>query len=276
MSLTSPPSRHLPQPPAPLTLKARLAREYRHWEEMPILRFCLLVLSGALLLVIAPLLPLAACFLWWWAAHSWDWRDRWTSIRSWAWQGGALVALIVGFAFLSSAQVWILPQLAATLQQVWSAHLGGDLSLAPTDLDGLLARALLLLPLAPALALLYEQIDPRTLQLQRILTPTDLVKPTPPPPAEPAEAAAPPPAARQKATAPPKTKSATPPRKRTRKRPGAQQTTIESFLASDPVQATPAPPSDQAARQPVTPPPKAQDTPAPPAGQPINWDDVAN
>lgn len=276
MSLTAPPSRHLPQQPEPLTLKARLARKWRHWEEIPLPRFCLLLLSTALLLAITPLLPLAACALWWWAAHSWDWRDRWTSMRSWAKQGGTFVALVLVFAFLSSAQVWILPQLTAALQAFWSAHLRGDLSLVPTDLDGLLARALLLLPLAPALALLYERIDPRTLvQLQRILTPADLVEPTPPPPAEPVATAAPPPAARQKAQAPPKAKAATP-RKRTRTRPGAQQTTIESFLAPDPAQVTPASPSDQAARQPVTPPPKAPDAPAPPAAQPINWDDVAN
>ena len=276
MSLTAPPNRHLPQQRAPLTLKGRLLREYRHWEEMPGLRFGLLLLHFSLLLVIAPLLPLAACVLWWWAAHSWDWRDRWTSVRSWAKQGGVFVALVLAFAFLSNAHVWVLPQLTAALQAFWQAHLRGDLSLSPTDLDGLLARGLLLLPLAPALALLYEQIDPRTLtQLQRILTPADLVEPTPSPPVEPAEAAAPPPAARKKASASRSAKTV-PPRKRTRKRERAQQTTIESFLAEDAAQATPASPSDQATRQPVTPLPKAQDTPAPPAAQTINWDDVAN
>jgi hypothetical protein len=278
MSLTAPPSRHLPPQPAPLTLKARLMRELRHWEEMPGLRLCLLLLPSILLLAVAPLLPLAAGTLWWWAAHSWDWRDRWTSVRSWAKQGGAFVALVLVFAILSTAQVWVLPQLTATLQAFWHAHLGGDLSLSPTDLDGLVARALLLLPLAPALALLYEWIDPRTqVQLQRILTPADLVEPTPAPQTEPPEAAAPP-RARKKASATPKAKAATSPRKRTRKREQAQQITIESFLAPEPTQAqaTPSSPSHQAAQEPVTPSPSPQASPAPPAANPINWDDVAN
>jgi hypothetical protein len=274
MSLTAPPSRQLPQQPAPLTLKARLMREYRHWEEMPGSRLCLLLLPSILLLVIAPLLPLAACALWWWAAHSWDWRDRWTSVRSWAKQGGAVVALVFIFAGLSSAQVWVLPQITATLQVFWHAHLGGDLSFSPTDLDGLRARALLFLPLAPALALLYEWIDPRTqVLLQRILTPADVAEPTPAPQAEPAQETAPPPA-RKKAAATPKAKAATPPRKRTRKR--AQQTTIESFLAPDPAQATPSSPSQQATSQPTALSPSSQAQPSPPAAKPINWDDVAN
>jgi hypothetical protein len=217
MSLTAPPSRQLPPPPAPLTLKGRLIREYRHWEEMPGPRLCVLLLPSILLLVIAPPLPLAAFALWLWAAHAWDWRDRWTSMRAWAKQGGAVVALVLIFAGLSSAQVWVLPQLTATLQVFWHAHLGGDLSLSPTDLDGLVARAFLLLPLAPALALLYEWIDPRTqVRLQRILTPADLVEPTPAPQTEPAEAAAPP--TRKKAPANRSAKAATPPRKRTRRR----------------------------------------------------------
>src|SRR5215469_8772273 len=185
MSLTAPPDQHPPQS-APLTLKARLIREYRHWDEMPALRFCLLLLPSMLLLVISPLLPLAAYALWLWAAHSWDWRDRWTSIWAWAKQGGVFVALVLVFASLSSAQVWVLPQLTAMLQAFWHAHLRGDLSLSPLDLDGLLARALLLLPLAPALALLYEWIDPRTqVRLQRILTPADLVAPASAPQSEP-------------------------------------------------------------------------------------------
>lgn len=273
MSLTAPPNRHLPQQHAPLTLKGRLLREYRHWEEMPGLRFGVLLLHFSLLLVIAPLLLLAACVLWWWAAHSWDWRDRWTSVRSWAKQGGVFVALVLAFAFLSNAHIWVLPQLTATLQAFWHAHLGGDLSLSPTDLDGLVARAFLLLPLAPALALLYEWIDPRTqVRLQRILTPADLVEPTPAPQTEPAA----PPPARKKASPPPKAKAAMPPRTRTRKREQAQQITIESFLASDPAQATPPSPSHQATPQPATPSPPPQASPAPPATDPINWDDVAN
>jgi hypothetical protein len=238
---------------------------------MPILRFCLLVLPTCFLLVVSPLLPFLAYTLWLWAAYSWEWRDRWTSIRAWAKQGGAFVILVLVFAILSSAQVWILPSLAGVLQSVWHAYLGGDLSLSPIDLDGFVARTLLLLPLAPALALLYERIDPRThVQLQRILTPADLIEPATP------KATEEPPAMRS-AKPPPKAKAARPPRKRTRKREPAQQVTIDSFLAQKPVQQFPSasPSHQETSQQPVTLTPTSE-VELPPAVKPINWDDVAN
>lgn len=277
MSLTAPPNQHqslLPPRPAPPTLKARLKDEWRHWEDMPILRLCLLLLPTSLLLVVSPLLPLVAYTLWLWASHSWDWRDRWTSIWAWAKQGGALVALVLAFAVLSSVQVWVLPQLTAALQAFWHAHLGGDLSLSPSDLDGFVARTLLLLPLAPALALLYERIDPRTrVQLQRVLTPADLAEPTTTSLSWTPGAAPPPPRTKAQA-APPSKKVAPPPRQRKRKPP--QQRTIDSFLAQEPTQAAPSPPSRQAAEQQPAPSSPSPEAPPPPTTKTINWDDVAN
>lgn len=170
----------------PPTLGFLLKAEWQHLADMEPVRLCLLLLPSMLLLPISPLLPIAAYALWLWAAHSWAWRDRWTSIWAWAKQGGAFVALVLVIVLLSSARVWILPELTAALQAYWRAHLGGNLSLWPSDPDGLFTRTFLLLPLAPVLALLYEWLDPRTcIQPQRILTPTDLVEPKPSPKASP-------------------------------------------------------------------------------------------
>ncbi len=279
MSLSAPPSQHHslppPRPAPPLTLKARLRDEYRHWDEMPVLRLCLLLLPTSLLLAISPLLPLVAYALWLWASHSWDWRDRWVSIWAWAKQGSAIVALVLVFTVLSSTQVWVLPQLTAALQAFWHAHLGGDLSLSPTDLDGFVARTLLLLPLAPALALLYERIDPRTrVQLQRVLTPADLAEPAIASPPGTPRAAPPPPRTKAQAAPASKAKAARPPRKR--KREPTQQITIDSFLAQEPTQAASPSPSRQAAEQPVPPSPAPEAPPQPPNARTINWDDVAN
>ena len=181
------------------------------------------------------------------------------------------------YAALSSINVWIFPQLTANAQAFWHAHLGGDLTLSPSDLDGLVARTLLLLPLAPALALCYEWLDPRTrVQLQRILTPADLVEPkTDETKASSTissttqEATPPSPSASRKV--PPTPKAATPQRKHTGKPP--QQITIESFLASDIAQAkSPSPPRQMAKKQPASPEPPAETHP--PAAKAIPWDDV--
>jgi hypothetical protein len=239
MSMIAPPNQQQPSLPSPPEVRSTwLAREWRHWVDMPPLTLCLLVLPSIILLVLDPLLPIAAYALWLWASHSWSWRDRWTSIWAWAKQGGAFVALMLLYAALSSINVWIFPQLTANAQAFWHAHLGGDLSLSPSDLDGLVVRTLLLLPLAPALALCYEWLDPRTrVQLQRILTPADLVEPktdeTKASSTVSSKTQATPPSPSASAKAPPK--AATPQRKRARKPP--QQITIESFLASDRAQA---------------------------------------
>ena len=173
MSLSSPPNQPppLPQPAPLLTWKARIIRECSRWANLPRPRFGLLVLSIGLLIFLSPPLPFVAYALWLWASSSWAWRDRWASIWALAWRGGAFVAVVLLVAALSSAHIWIFPQLTATLQAFWCAHLPGELSLTPIFDPLLLARMLLLLPLAPALALYFEKIDPRTrVQQQRILT----------------------------------------------------------------------------------------------------------
>ena len=288
MSLSAPPNQHqppLPQPALPLTLKQRLTREYRHWADLPPQRFALLVLPICLLVFVAPPLPFVAYALWLWASSSWAWRDRWASIGALARRGGVFVALVLLFAALSSAQVWILPLLSATLQAFWRAHLPGELSLMPLTEPSVLARTLLLLPLAPALALYFEYIDPRTrVQQQRILTARDLAPKNPRArqdaspsaqkavPQEPAARAQPKPKAKQDA---PREEAAQP---KESPPPPPEQITIDSYLASDTdqAQARPAPPSRPPAQKRQEPAPKAEtpaSTPAPPPQ--IDWNDVA-
>jgi len=284
MSMTAPPNQHqpppLPQPAPPLTLKARIMREARHWADLSWLRFALLALSIGVFVFMTPLLPITAYALWVWAGSSSAWRDRWASIWALARRGGVFVALVFFVAALSSAQVWIFPQLTATLQHAWSAHLPGELSLSPfAGRSSIVARTLLLLPLAPALALYFEHVDPRTrVQQPRILTPRDLApkkpKATQNVSSTAQEAASPKPPARAK----PKPKA-----RQTASRQEAvqqsesppqppEQITIEGFLASDQAQARPAPPSH--------PPTKKQqaaqaEMPAPAPSTPIDWSDVA-
>ncbi len=262
MTLLAPPNQQQPAFPPPHERNIWLAREWRHWKHLPLLTFALLLLLSTLLVVIAPLLPCAAYALWLWAAYSWEWRDRWTSIRVWAKKGSWLVTLLMAVAVLGVAHVWLVPEIIADVQAVWQAHLPGTLSLSPLALDALVARTLLLLPLAPALALCYERLDPRTcVRPRRILTPADLVAPTPRKTPDPAS----PPAQKARATASPappaptsKTRSAKP----RSTRPPLQQTTIESVLAAD---------TAQTAQPPPTPAPETH----PPAGKRINWDEVA-
>ena len=240
--------------------EALLKEEWHHLVALGPLRFGLLVLLSILLFVVSPLLPIAASLLWRWAAHSWTWRNRWASVTFWAKQGGLLVALILVYAALSATRVWILPGLTAMLQAWWHAHLLGDLSLSPSDPDALLARTLLWLPLAPALAVLYEYVDPRTrVQPQRVLTPADLAEPT-------QQAAAPPPSPkRPPARAKERTARSAPAPERKRKRNSEppRQMTIERFLSPTPA----APPVGKMREQPAeTQPPSVPD---------IDWDDVA-
>jgi len=289
MSLSAPPNQPqpppLPQPAPPLTLKARLMREAHHWADLSWLRFALLALPIGMSVYMTPLLLITAYALWVWAGSSWAWRDRWASIWALARRGGVFMALVLLVAALSSAQVWIFPQLTATLQNAWSAHLPGELSLSP--LDGrfsIVARTLLLLPLAPALALYFEKVNPRTrVQQQRILTARDLVpkKPKPKQDAAPtAQKAAPQePTARAK----PKPTAKAAPREEavqhSESPPPAEQITIEGFLASDTNQAPakPAPPTRPPAKKRREPAPKAEqaETPAPAPSTQIDWSDVA-
>ena len=290
MSLSAPPNQPqpppLPQPAPPLTLKARLMREAHHWADLSWLRFALLALPIGMSVFMTPLLLITAYALWVWAGSSWAWRDRWASIWALARRGGVFMALVLFVATLSSAQVWIFPQLTATLQNAWSAHLPGELSLSP--LDGrfsIVARTLLLLPLAPALALYFEKVNPRTrVQQQRILTVRDLAPKKPKQDATPtAQKAAPQePTARAKPKPKPKPTAKAAPREEAAQHsespppPPPEQITIEGFLASDQDQAParPAPPTRPPAKKRQA---EKAETPAPapaPATQ-IDWNDVA-
>jgi len=291
MSMSAPPNQPqpppLPQPVPPPTLKQRLAREHRHWADLSWPRFALLALPIGMFVFMTPLLPITAYALWVWAGLSWAWRDRWASIWALARRGGVFVALVLLIAALSSAQVWIFPQLTATLQNAWSAHLPGELSLSPfSGRFSIIARTLLLLPLAPALALYFEKVNPRTrVQQQRILTARDLAPKKPKikqdaaptaqeaAPQEPTARAKPKPKAKQAAKAAPREEavqqSESPP-------PPPEQITIEGFLASDQDQtpARPAPPTRPPAKKRQA---EKAETPAPapaPATQ-IDWNDVA-
>ncbi len=289
MSMSTPPNQHqpppLPQPARPLTLKARLIREAWHWADLSWLRFALLALPIGVFVFITPLLPITAYALWVWAGSSWAWRDRWASIWALARRGGVFVALVLLIAALSSAQVWIFPQLTATLQNAWSAHLPGELSLSPFGgRFSIIARTLLLLPLAPALALYFEKVNPRTrVQHQRILTERDLapkkpkIKQDAPPTAQEAAPQEPTPRSKPK----PKAKQAAPrePAKQHSESPPTppEQITIEGFLASDKDQAParPAPPPHPPAKKQTA---ETAETPAPtpdPFKKHIDWSDVA-
>lgn len=287
MSMSTPPPQPplLPQPAPPLTLKARLLREAWHWSNLSWRRFVGLLLPICLLVFLDPLLPVVAYALWLWASSSWNWRDRWASIGALARRGGVFVGLVLLVAALSSAQVWLFPDLVGMLQAFWNAHLPGELSLVPLFRSSLLARTLLLLPLAPALAFYYERVDPRTCtQEQRILTARDM-QPKPPKakqdaastaqettPREPTRTAKPKPKASTKAAPrePAVPHSESPPAP-------PEQITIEGFLASDPAPVRPAPPPDQATKKPPESVPKAA-APAPtqdPFKKQIDWNDVA-
>lgn len=261
-----------------------LNEEWEHFEQMPLRTLCLLFLPSLLLIAVDPLLPIAACLMKRWAVSSWTWRDRWASIWVWAKQGACWTAALVGIVILGAAHVWIFPGLIAALQMLWHmAHLPGVLSLSPLDSFSLVARSLLLLPLAPVLALYYERIDPRTrVSLHRVLTPTDQAPhpPTASPPAHPPKREAtgqmspsspsgehePPPSPKR-----PKTPRSSTTRRRQASPRKTKQMTIEGFLAADqasPPQQSPPSPAQTTAKETKTSPSTTSAEPA------INWDDV--
>ena len=271
MPLIAHPDRQPFFPPRP-PLRARLVHEWRHWwVHMPRHTFALLLLPTVLLLAIDPLLPLAAAGLRYWASRSWLWRDCWANIWVWAKHGSRLVACFITLAMLDEAHLWIVSQLIAVLQSCWEQHLPGMLSLSPLALQALPARSLLLLPLAPALALYYERLDPRTCaQPQRILTPKDLVEPEPARDvkAEPAPRAKKPQAARARVKSRSASKAASP--KRRSKGGAGRPITIESFVE----------PGHVAQQAPSPPTPPSPSSPKTTVGQPpqkrIDWDDVVS
>lgn len=283
-----------PQAPArPPQPRSWLKDEWDHWESMPPLRFCLLALPNLVLFAIDPLLPIAASLLQFWAASAWTWRDRWASVWDMARKGVWIVTLIVALASLAAAHFWFFPALVAILQGLWSGYLPGMLDLSPLNGHDLIARSLLLLPLAPALALYNEWIDPRTtLQPQPMPRPEDLVPP-------PVQTVAPPQEVQDQATpqdldqtvdaaTQPSTTAAPPPPKKRRPRKKttgtpsgtpqapAAQLTIDNVLAHDPHQA-PQPTAMDATQQKDK--GHATSVPQQTTGgtlkpEDINWDDV--
>jgi len=231
-----------PSPPSSPAEKSWLTTEWDHLDQMSLPTMGLLFVPSLLLCLVNPLLPVAAYVLQHWARASWTWRDRWASIQTWAKQGTVSVAILVLLAWLASAHMVFVSALVAGLQVAWlTAHLPGTLSLSLLDGHALVARSLLSLPLAPALSLYYERIDPRTqMQPQRVLTPADLAALTQPPPVSPP--ASPHTATQEQATTPPKAKR----RKTssTKKQPQAtatptEQMTIDSVLVPDQAQEPP-------------------------------------
>jgi hypothetical protein len=276
------PQPHSKSPPGQRqTLRSLLKEEWHHLEDMDPLRLCLLFLPTIVILCIDPLLPLAAYTLQLWASLSWDWRDRWASVTFWAKQGSGFVTLLLIYTLLDVTHVWIIPDVTAMIQALWHTVLPGIVSLDPLDERALLARSLLLLPLAPALALLYERINPRTrVQNLRVLTPADLVEPSASP-----KKKAPTTSSQvahqdqpgQVSTNAPASQAKTPKPKHKNTSPPAQQMAIESFLSTAP---TPSPPSSP--KEAETPEPEQKKvkpflppSPAKPPASSINWDDVA-
>ncbi len=189
MSITSP--LPTPQPPklAPQTPVASSWRraEWRYLSTMPPVRGSILLIIWGVLLFLTPALPLAAYLLQRWAANSWQWRDRWASIWTWAKYGIGVVLGGCGVLLLAQDHVWVFPALVAIAHAWWQrVHLPGTFAVFPWVRHTILARTLLFLPLAPTLALLNEWLLPRTrVSLQRVLTPTDWATSAPvSPPAE--------------------------------------------------------------------------------------------
>ena len=263
-------------------------QEKEHWLTIDMAPFIWISVCTLLAMVFLNLLlPFVAYALQLWAS-AWNWRDRWASVRAMATPGIVFVCCLVVLALLDHAQFWIVPPIVSSVQSAWQAHLPGDLSLSPLDLHALVARLVLLLPLAPGLALLYEYIDPRTrTQPRRILRQADLVAP---PIAPPTSAPAPGPAPEPVAPAPPAAQPAPPsgknsaaatkqqPLHRKKQQPGAQpaagtveQMTIDSFLAPD-AQASPT--SQNLTETKASKKPSQHSTPKPPPDEPIDWDNV--
>jgi hypothetical protein len=170
---------HPPSPSQPkTTLRAAIRQEWAHWSVMTRSTLCLFALLTLVLLLIDPLVPPLAYALQRWAGSSWRWRNRWTSIRTWAALGGWFVTMIVTVSVLADAHVWFFPTLFALAQRGWQSTLPGVLSLSLFVRGSLFARLLIFFPLTPAVALLYERLDPRTRVLpQPVLTPDNITPP---------------------------------------------------------------------------------------------------
>jgi hypothetical protein len=239
--------------PKPSRFQRYLAHEQHRLEKMSWQTLGLLLAVTLALILFNPLLPPLAYILQLWAAN-WAWRDRWASLRVLTKQGLTFVGALYLLATLDLAHLWIIPNLIAPLQIFWSTHLPGELSLVPIFPEDLLARCLLLLPLAPAVTTLYEYINPQANQrLHRVLQASDLANATTPTASAPLS----------QPTLPMRKKQEKPGQRSTpplhRKMPPPEQMTIDSFISKvEPAQ--PAPPLQQT--QPATTPPNNPTKPA--------------
>ena len=294
-----------PSPPSSPPKRSWLTTEWDHLDTMPLSTMGLLSVPTVLLGILNPLLPPVAYAMQRWAGASWTWRDRWASVRTWAKQGAWIVAILLLIAWLAAVHVLFFPALVMGVQNAWhTAHLPDTLSLALTPLNryALVTRILLSLPLAPALSLYYERIDPRTpMQPQRVLTPADLAALTQPPPVAPPASAHT--ATQDQATTPPKPMhpkaASTKRRHKDTTATRSEQMTIDSVLApqqeasstSTPASTAPSTPQQetgkkkgtrrtttgQSVTQDLPPSPVTQDAPATQSGLIYipDWDDVA-
>lgn len=118
-------------------------------------------------LYIGPLPWLAYELQHWAAGSSWDWKDRWASVR------GAAVFFILLVVLMGASLILPAPFIYQPLSDAWQ-HLSllGAFSLWPLLPAPILVRWLLALPLAPALALMLEHLSPAASHsLTRVLQP---------------------------------------------------------------------------------------------------------
>lgn len=103
-----------------------------------------------------------------WAASSvWRAPDRWASLRTLAWLG--LLLYLPTWLFWNQIALF------------WHAHLPGDFLLWPPTFGAIVVRSCLSLPFAPALALLLERYNPRTLPMRSMVRrprPGEVIGPT--------------------------------------------------------------------------------------------------
>lgn len=160
-------------------IKRAVSLEWQRIKVMSTPRFISLLMLWLLTLLLCPPLPFLAYGIQWWVSP-WTWQERWESLRAPVRDGCLVAGLILGITALDLAHVWIIPDLVAIVQNFWRTHLPGSLSLSPVESATLLARSLLLLPLAPALSLLYERIEPRadphSVDIHRVLTSREVAK----------------------------------------------------------------------------------------------------
>ena len=230
-----------PSPPSSPAEKSWFITEWDHLDTLSPSTMGLLLVPTLVLGLLNPLLPPVAYVMQRWAGSSWTWHDRWASVRTWAKQGAWLIATLLFIAWLAAVHFLFFPALVMGVQNAWhAAHLPDTLSLALTPLNryALVTRILLSLPLAPALSLYYERIDPRTqMQPQRVLTPADLAALTQPPQVTPP--ASPHTATQDQTTTPPKPKRRKPSAKKQHPPTTAtttEQMTIDSMLVPDQAQ----------------------------------------